>query len=345
MKSPVAPKGPRVRGFTLVELLVVIAIVGVLMALLLPAIQQARESARRMQCRNNLRQMGLALFNYESSMGLLPPSIVESGYGNTVTWNGGWSIHAQILPYVDQAMLFVLAEFGVNKEEPINSTVIGRNLPLFLCPSEIHTAVSQHDYGPSGISNYGWCTGDWFIWGGFDGPQNRAVFGPNRSYRLSAIIDGQSQTMFAAEVKTYQPTYICDGVGLSLIKDPVNIPPPSADPLAVAPEYLGGCRLYLLGHTEWSDGNTHATGFTTAWTPNRRTPGGPDGTLDMNVQGINEEKGGPTFGAITARSYHVGGVHVLLGDGSARFVANAIDGLIWRGLGTIAGNEIVSDSI
>jgi hypothetical protein len=65
----------------------------------------------------------------------------------------------------------------------------------------------------------------------------------------------------------------------------------------------------------------------------------------MNVQGINEEKGGPTFGAITARSYHVGGVHVLLGDGSARFVANAIDGLIWRGLGTIAGNEIVSDSI
>lgn len=335
------PRSPR--AFTLIELLVVVAIIGILIGLLLPAVQQAREAARRTQCKNNLHQIGLALFNYESTMTVLPPSIVLSGTGNTVSWVGGWSIHAQLLPFMDQYNLFAIADFKINKEETPNAAAIGINLPIYLCPSEVNSEVSVHDYGKSGITSYGWCTGDWFIWGGFNGPQNRATFGPNRSYRMSAITDGPSQTIFAAEVKTYQPTYICDNVGLSLIQDPFNVPAPSAVPINVAPEYTGACRFYDLGHTEWSDGNTHGTGFTTAWTPNRKTLGGPGGNLDMDVQGINEEKGGPTFAAITARSWHPNGVHALVGDGSVRFVSNDIDGTLWRSLGTAQGSESIGD--
>src|SRR5690606_13405192 len=120
----------------------------------------------------------------------------------------------------------------------------------------------------------------------------------------------------AAEVKMYQPTNICDNVGLSQIRNRASVPAPIADPVSVAPEYLGGCHFYPFGHTEWIDGNTHGTGFTTAWTPNKKALGGPDGKTDMDVQGIKEEKGGPTFAVITARSFHTGGVNVMLGDRS-----------------------------
>ncbi len=146
-------------------------------------------------------------------------------------------------------------------------------------------------------------------------------------------------------MKAYQPTYICDGVGLSQVSNPNAVPPPNADPLTVGPEYTSGsCRLYLMGHTEWSDGNAHAAGFTTAWTPNRVVLGTPTRNQDMDLNGINEEDGGPTFCAITARSYHPGGVQALFGDGGVRFLKTTINGTVWRALGTVQGGEVVSDS-
>jgi len=326
----------------LIELIVVIAIVSVLIALLLPAVQAAREAARRTQCRSNLRQMGLALHNYESTMGVLPPSIDVVGFGNTLVSNGCWSIQARILGYIEQANLYKLCNFSLNKEDPTNANAIVQNISLFVCPSEIKTNVSQHPYGLSAVSSYGWCTGDWFIWGGYNGPPNRTTFGPDRSYRLSAVTDGLTQTIFASEVKTYQPVYICDNVGLNLINNPFNVPPPTADPLTVAPEYVCCCRFYALGHTEWSDGNSHATGFTTAWPPNKVTLGGPGGTLDMDVNGINEEDGGPTFAAITSRSWHAACVNSLMGDGSVQTFSSFIDGNVWRALGSISGGEWVT---
>ncbi len=332
----------RRKGFTLVELLVVIAIIGVLIALLLPAVQAAREAARRSSCANNLRQMGLGLLNYESTVKMFPPSIVLNGSGNTVTWNGGWSVQARILPYMEQTNLFEKCDFSINKEEPANQAAIGLNLPVYICPSLINTAVSTHDYGQSGVTGYGACMGDWFIWGGFNGPNNRNAFGPNRSRRLSEFAEGLSQTLAVSEVKSYQPTYICDHAQFSLVNNPDSVPGPTAQYLSVAPEYLGGCRFYPLGHTEWSDGACHATGFTTAWPPNAVTLGTPDMSLDVDVQSASEEQGGPTFAAITARSYHPQGVNSLMADGSTRFVSDGIEGVVWRALGTVAGGEALN---
>jgi prepilin-type N-terminal cleavage/methylation domain-containing protein len=329
------------RAFTLIELLVVIAVVAILCALLLPAVQAAREAARRTQCRNNLRQFGIAMHGYEGVYRVLPPSIDVVGYGNTSSGNGCWSIQARLLPFFEQANLFKICNFSFNKEEPVNAAAIVQTIPFFICPDEVHTDVSTHPYGQSAVSSYGWCTGDWFIWGGYSGPQNRTTFGPDRSSKFAAITDGLTQTLFASEVKTYQQVYICDNVGLSLINDPNNVPPPTANPYAVAPEYNGGCRLYLLGHTEWSDGNSHATGFTTAWPPNFVTMGAAT-KVDMDVNGINEEDGGPTFAAITSRSWHPNGVQSLMGDGSVQFFATATDGNVWRALGTVSGGDWVN---
>jgi prepilin-type N-terminal cleavage/methylation domain-containing protein len=333
------------RAFTLIELLVVIAIIGVLIALLLPAVQAAREAARRAQCANNLKQIGLALLNYETAVGAFPPSIVLAGSGNTPVWNGGWSAIARALPYLEGSNLFNAANFSLSKELPQNATVIRQTVSEFLCPSDIHPEPSTHDYGVSAVNSYGVCAGDWFVWGGFSGPQNRSGFGPNRSRRAADFRDGLSHTLFAAEVKAYQPTYICDGVGLSQVKNPNAVPPPNANPLVVGPEYTSGsCRLYPEGHTEWSDGNAHAAGFTTAWPPNSKVLGTPAKDRDMDLNGINEESGGPTFAAITARSYHPGGVQALFGDGGVRFIKSSVNGSIWRALGSVSGGEVVSDS-
>jgi prepilin-type N-terminal cleavage/methylation domain-containing protein/prepilin-type processing-associated H-X9-DG protein len=336
----------RRRGFTLIELLVVIAIIGVLISLLLPAVQQAREAARRIQCGNNLKRLGLALHNYETALGALPMSMSLRGAGNSVAYDTGWSAQARILPYMEGNPLFNTANLSVFKEDPPNVTVISLNVAGFTCPSEVRTEVSTHDYGLSGVINYGFCQGDWFAWGGFNGPQNRQAFGPNRSRRLAEFRDGLSQTLLAAEVKTYQSASNCRFSTLPSVNNPLAIPAPDADPFTVAPEYdNGGCVTQNQNefHTEWSDGHTHASGFTTAWPPNEvilgkvTYPG-----MDLDLNGMNEENGGPTFAAITSRSYHPGGVNVLMGDGTVRFVKSTVAGATWRALGTVAGGEVIS---
>jgi prepilin-type N-terminal cleavage/methylation domain-containing protein/prepilin-type processing-associated H-X9-DG protein len=339
----------RERGFTLIELLVVIAIIGVLVALLLPAVQAARESARRMQCLNNLKQIGMALSNYESSVGCLPPAqiIAAASATNAKLYASGWSVHARILPYMEQGALYDSGNFSINKEQPQNLTVNALYLSVYICPSEVDPAPVERSYGLSGITNYGVCMGDWYTFGGVGTgmPDSRSAFAPNRGRRLAEFTDGLSNTLWAAEVKAHQCGSFCQKNGLTNMNDPGNIPPPTADPNAVAPEYNSGeCPFYVYMHTEWNDGNAHATGFTTAWPPNKKILGTrPENlNIDLDLQGQSEERGGLSFNAITARSYHPGGVNVLCGDGSVRFVKSSIDGLTWRALGTRKGGEVVS---
>jgi prepilin-type N-terminal cleavage/methylation domain-containing protein/prepilin-type processing-associated H-X9-DG protein len=329
------------RGFTLIELLVVIAIIGLLIALLLPAVQSAREAGRRTQCINNIKQLGLAVHQYVDSIGVLPPTMVLAGSGTKVAWSNGWSVQMRILPAIGQGPAYNAINFSVAYQQHENTTVTGLVIATFLCPSEANQQPTSHQtFGDVGVNNYGWCMGDWFVWGSFGGPSpNRSAFGPNQSRTWADFTDGLSQTMLLAEVKSYQP-YLRDCGGLSKINDPSSVPTPDANPTQVVPEYAGGsCTLKPDGHAEWVDGGVHHTGFTTAWTPNKVTGGTPGPDLDINGQ--REKVGGPTFAAITARSYHPGGVNILLGDGSVRFVKTTINGATWRALGTVGGGEVI----
>lgn len=334
------------RGFTLIELLVVIAIIAVLISLLLPAVQSAREAARRASCVNNLKQLGLALHNYESLVGAFPPSIVMQGAGNQVTNWTGWSIHARLLPLVEQGVSFNLANFWFSADGPHNATVSAIKMSVLVCPSEPDPNPAPANVGLSNITNYGWIQGDWYVWGGFSAPVNRSAFGPNRSRRIAEFVDGTSNTMVAAEALAKQPLFRDCG-GLSRVTNMTNVPDPQVDPASVLPEINGGSGCeYKTAHSEWTDGQAHHTGITTAFTPNREVWGkSPSGLhQEFDITGQREKKGGPTFAAITSRSMHPGGVNSLFGDGSVRFIKQTVSGNVWRGLGTVAGGEIISAS-
>lgn len=338
---------PRRRGFTLIELLVVIAIIAVLIALLLPAVQAAREAARRMQCSNNLKQMGLGLHNYESVAGTFPPSDVLFGNPGTnkVLWRNGFSVHTRILPLMEQGATFNALNFINDHRSVQNSTVVGLAVDFFTCPSDPN--MGGLTAFPSGtnarVTSYGVNSGDWFAFNGFNPPNPRSVFGPNMSRRLAEFTDGTSGTIVAADVKALQP--FCNvGGPLANVQDPSNPPPPNVDPYTIAPEYNSGpCSTVPpgKGHTAWVDGNTQETGFTTAWTPNKKIINLTSGA-DLDIQSKLVTQGGPTFAAITARSYHSGGVNVLFADGGVRFVKTSINPATWRALGTVGGGEVVS---
>lgn len=328
------------RAFTLIELLVVIAIIAVLVALLLPAVQAAREAARRIQCTNNLKQLGLALHNYESVAVAWPPSLIVIPSGNTF-WSNGWSVHGRLLPFLEQGSAFNAINFTGSYSLPQNTTVVGLSISGFTCPSEVRPEPKLTSAGVRyGVSSYNWGMGDWYVWGGWGSAGNRGAFGVNRSRRVAEFTDGLSNTVVASEVKTYQS--VLTSCTLSTVTEPFGIPEPTVDPYAAIPEYRSGsCTLKTAAHAEWVDGQALETGFTTAWPPNRSILGGPSG-VDVDLVGRGEKSGGPTYAAINARSHHPGGVNSLFADGSVRFVKNTVSGVTWRALGTVGGGEVVS---
>ena len=209
---------------------------------------------------------------------------------------------------------------------------------------------------PSGVNArvpcYGFNQGDWFIWNALStsganiGPNNRSVFGPNQSRRIAEFTDGTSQTLFASDVKALNP--FCQVGGqfseANLSSPLAPLPSPYADPITVAAEYttVAACNAIPpgQGHTAWVDGNSQETGMTTAFPPNKAAVN-PTSLADLDILTVLVSKNQPVYGAITARSYHPGGVNALFADGSVRFIKSSIDGATWRGLGTVAGGEVI----
>ena len=139
-------------GFTLIELLVVVTILVLLMAFLLPAVQSAREAARRIQCTNNLKQLGLALQQYETNYGVFPASMYLAGSGTTPNWIGGWSVNGRILSFMEQNSLWNAINFTSNQTAPMNLTVTGLSIGVFVCPSEVNPQLYDATFGSSAVS-------------------------------------------------------------------------------------------------------------------------------------------------------------------------------------------------
>jgi len=331
----------RRRGFTLIELLVVIAIIAVLIALLLPAVQSAREAARRSQCVNNLKQLGLGMANYQSSNSCVPPA--HGIYG----WDD-WSALVMMLPFLEQGAVFNATNFShgfCNPATVQNTTVFSVQFATFLCPSDIDRITNG-----VGHNNYSMCGGseayttkyvDNFVGIGLDLSQQGGLSRGKLDFK--DILDGTSNTAaFTERVKglkqqntdgldTLKPTSSVSNTNTwypnaSPYVDPASCLtlPPSATNLASYNMANGS----VMG-AYWHIGLGRVGGIYTAiMTPNT-----------WSCVTNNQDMNGELF---TASSRHPGGVNVLFCDGSVKFVKNSVATATWMATGTIANGEIIS---
>ena len=322
----------RKRGFTLIELLVVIAIIAILIALLLPAVQQAREAARRTQCKNNFKQIGLGLHNYHDVHDVFPPGFMNPGVptGGGFAWSNGWTAncatdcrntptHLYILPYIDQAALYNQLNFslpmGGSQNSGTSPTIVNppnnnavlisdKDIPMYSCPSDEQTTP----IGSGATNTVGYRTSYAPVWddilrnagGTFkQGPKRatRGAFGVNGSARIADIKDGTTNTMLWCEaLKINQSTSW--GVYWGAWRYTANL----------VPARYGINSQHVPATCAANPASTSCLPY--AW-------------------GVG--------------SKHTGGMHALLGDGSTRFVSENIDRGILRATVSIAGSETIGE--
>jgi len=348
------------RGFTLIELLVVIAIIAVLISLLLPAVQSAREAARRIQCTNNLKQVALALMNYESGNGAFPPTTIltpspAGGWGNYI-YVSAWSPIARSSSYLEQSAVYNSINFNWTYDDPPNLTVTQTTLSYLYCPSDPAPHIDDATMGGTGdaTTSYGTSNGDWYVFSvnwtstpPTQGPKNNSLFGPNTSRTIASVTDGLSNTIMASEgtIGHLQARHCGDSTSGGSPSDasvgtwsPTNVPAPGPNSVAALAALVASCvaadpsKPKPIGHTRWSNGGVYYSGITTANTPNQK----------VDWDWTDENDGGPTYMSLCASSYHGGGVNVAFGDGSVRFIKNSVAAPTWRGLGTVNGGEVIS---
>ncbi len=332
------------QGFTLVEVLVVVAIVGLLVALLLPAIQSTREASRRSSCQNNMRQVGLAVQSYQSAKRSFPPSALFPVGAAIATNNQSWSIHGRLLPFLEEGNAYGKVNLNVGWDAQVNSGVPTMRIGVYVCPSEANDVPRVDSAGAPLIHphTYGFNFGTWKVFDPVNGSGGDGSFFVNSRLGPQHFVDGLSKTLCAAEVKAFTPYF-------RNTRDPGPAAPTDPTSLSAwangAQFKLGATTNLNTGHTEWCDGRVHHSGFTTVFTPNTRVPyqhtDGLTYDIDMNSRQEGTSATQTTYAAVTARSYHAGGINVVGMDGSVHFVRDEISLAIWRAGGTRAGREAV----
>ena len=359
------------RGFTLIELLVVIAIIAVLIALLLPAVQSAREAARRSQCINNMKQLGLAMHNYHSAANAFPPGCVSTnGYpgtpfpNNLSSWTS-WSPQAMLLPYLEQAPLYNAANFSWaccwdGQYDAINSTVYSTKINSFLCPSDALAGEGNVVSYIANINSYAGSIGTTTIQYPNDGNTSGMfkLYNPNTnaglSVNLAEVTDGSSNTIaFGEGLVGDNGKILYRGNGMSGPPDNAIVETlydAKANPAAVV-QALKSCNTFwysgtLMGDTTglkqytgqvWAQGERGWTLFNTIVPPNSKDYPWHSCRLGGCLECAPE---GSAF--VNASSNHPGGANFAFGDGSVKFIKDSINMVVYESLGTRNGGEVVS---